>query len=249
MKSFTSVIILFVSLLLLVSPFVCAEGDTDYIVELDMEQEEQQCFLSYRNLSYFTSEPKKDAIKSFSVNDQGMVAVGSAERNIVSVYNRDGDFQYGYRFSCDGTFGVDWNQNNLIIYFVRGNKAVEVDEVGTILKIYEIKSTKNQDFKYENHLFYYKKRSNEKVYVMKNDSAFLNFISSKYSKLVCVDEIGNEKCIYFADVEKNMLNNVMQYVYFTIFVFITVVASLLFTRYCFKKNKKTGDGSVSSREK
>lgn len=81
----------------------------------DMELDEQQAFLSNINLSLVTEEPEKNAIDCFDVNDDGLIAIGSqnSTSKIISVYTSDGAFKYGYKFDCDGSFGVEWDNGNI----------------------------------------------------------------------------------------------------------------------------------------
>ena len=109
----------------------------------DMELDEQQRFLSAIGLSVSEMSPKKDMIKCFDVNKDGMIALGAQNSNeaTVSIYRQDGVFQYAYHFNCSGSYGIEWEGSNLIIYFVRADVAALFDRSGENIGMYKIPDT------------------------------------------------------------------------------------------------------------
>ena len=93
-------------------------------------QSREEEVLSRINISLLTEEAEKWPIECFDVNENGMVVLGLADpgfhssRNYLYVYSSDGVFQYGYSFETAGSFYVEWNQDNIEIYFVRSNIVV-----------------------------------------------------------------------------------------------------------------------------
>ena len=162
-----------------------------------MEHSEQENFLSNINLRLVTEEPEISSIECFDVNDNELVAVGSKNlsKRIVSVYAPDGTFKYGYAFECDGDFGIEWDDNNIIIYFVRSDVAALFDELGNNLEMQIIQDTMDND-SYWNHSVFSKQRTiNGNKYTMRNNG-LLCFFSSSYSQLIKTDTQGNVKIIY-----------------------------------------------------
>lgn len=160
----------------------------------------QQTFLSNINLHLITDEPKKSAITCFDVNDNELIAVGSEKstKKTVSVYASDGTFKYGYTFNCSGEFGVEWDDNNIIIYFVRSDIAALFDETGTNLELKKIQDTTDNN-SYWNHSVYSTQRSvNEKQYNMKNNMGLFNIFAPSYSQLIKTETDGNIVTIYDA---------------------------------------------------
>ncbi len=69
-------------------------------------------------LELLTKEPKPKTIRCFDVNENGLIAIGSDELfNVVTVwvYSSEGAFQYGYRFTRNGTYGLRWEKDTLLI--------------------------------------------------------------------------------------------------------------------------------------
>ena len=76
-------------------------------------------FLNNVNISVLTEEPPKRAIECFDVNENGIIAIGSSnfKEKSICVYTNDGIFQYGYSFKCEGSFGIEMDEDILNIYF------------------------------------------------------------------------------------------------------------------------------------
>lgn len=170
--------------------------NTDFSIE-KMEHSEQENFLSNINLRLVTEEPEISSIECFDVNDNELVAVGSKNlsKRIVSVYSSDGTFEYGYTFECDGDFGIEWDDNNIIIYFVRSDVAALFDEMGNNLEMQIIQDTMDNDSYWNYSVFSRQRTINGNKYTMRNNG-LLYFISSSYSQLIKTDTQGNVKIIY-----------------------------------------------------
>ena len=162
-----------------------------------MEHSEQENFLSSIDLRLVTEEPEISSIECFDVNDNEMVAVGSKNlsKRIVSVYAPDGKFKYGYTFECDGDFGIEWDDNNIIIYFVRSDVAALFDELGNNLEMQTIQDTMDNDSYWNYSVFSRQRTINGNKYTMRNNG-LLCFFSSSYSQLIKTDTQGNVKIIY-----------------------------------------------------
>ena len=109
----------------------------------DMNSNDQKVFLSSIDVCLLTEEPKKDAITCFDVNNDGSIVVGTknATEKLALVYTSDGAFKYGYSFYCSGSFGVEWDDNNLLVYFVRSDVAALFDKTGNVLELNKIQSS------------------------------------------------------------------------------------------------------------
>ena len=170
--------------------------NTGFSIE-NMEHKEQEDFLSNINLRLVTEEPEISSIECFDVNDNELVAVGSKNlsKRIVSVYAPDSTFQYGYTFECDGDFGIEWDDNNIIIYFVRSDVAALFDELGNNLEIQTIQDTMDNDSYWNYSVFSRQRTINGNKYTMRNNG-LLYFFSSSYSQLIKTDTQGNVEIIY-----------------------------------------------------
>lgn len=211
-----------VLLLLLGGVLNVAAMDTGFTT-YDMESDKKQIFLSNIDMTLITSEPEKNSIICFDVNDDGLIIIGSGKREekLLSVYTSDGAFQYGYKFNCSGSFGVEWNGNNVIVYFVRSDVAALFDNTGNNLELKMIEDTIDNN-SYWNHFVYSVERTvNKEQYVMKNDMGLLNFFATSYSQVVKTDEAGNTTTVY--DVNRpNLITTII-----LVILFLTVFLSVL----------------------
>lgn len=165
--------------------------------------DEVQTILSRFDISMLTIEHEKRPIECFDVNEKGMIAVGysssfiSNEKNIC-VYSNDGTFLYGYQFDDSGSFAVEWDEDRLIIYFVRSGLAVAVNKTGEIEAIEKIQNTIDNN-SYWNHTIRSKKRVvGDTTYRLKNNMGALNLVASSYSQVVVEKADGVKTVIYDA---------------------------------------------------
>lgn len=183
----------------------------------NMESEEQQTFLKNVDLNLITEQPPSYSVLCFDVNEDGLIALGSQtlDKKIVSIYSSDGDFLYGYTFNCSGSYGIEWDENNLIIYFVRSDVAAMFDEKGSCLELELIPITAENNSYWNYFVFSNKRIVGESEYRLKNDMGpFFNVFASSYSQLIKTDSDGSTTVIY--DVNSDQFIK-------TIIVFIGVV--------------------------
>ena len=165
--------------------FAMNTGFSTEILSEDMKNR----ILENISIAVLYEEPAKNTIECFDVSDDGMIALGfsDSETKMIGVYTPDGVFQYGYKFNTNGKFGVEWDGNNIIIYFVRSDLAVSVNPTGDVDDILVIQNTIENN-NYWNHSVFSKKRIVGDVeYTIKNDMGFFNIFASSYSQLVVTD--------------------------------------------------------------
>lgn len=117
-------------------------------------------FISNVDISLLIEEPMRGPIQCFDVNQNGLIAVGREMKNgkMLCVYSSDGIFQYGYTFNCVGSFGVEWDGDNINIYFVRGDVIMSINRDGEILETAEVQNTIENNT-YRNHMLFSTKRT------------------------------------------------------------------------------------------
>ncbi len=188
------------------------------------------------NICVFEQEVSGNTIECFDVNDDGMIALGTnkSSQKFISIYNSQGVFQYGYQFDCTGSFGIEWDANNIIIYFVRSDIACSVNPIGEIQEILDIKNTSNNNSYWNNNVFSTTRTVGNVKYRMQNDFGILNIFSTSYSQLVIQDSNGQTKIIY--DVNAQQLYKLV----------FEIVCILLFVPICFFTLRKSNNqGTVS----
>lgn len=192
-----------VSIIFIITMIVCNGSVTVFAIDTgfstsEMSIKDQQTFISNTKLSLINDEPRKSIIKCFDVSNSELIAIGSkiSEKAYISVYDTTGKFQYGYAFDCNQNFAVQWDDTNLIIYFVRSDVAALVDSNGTIMELKRIDNTLNNNSYWHHSVFITEKTLNDNRYTIKNNMGLLNVFVSTYSLLVKTDSDGNETIIY-----------------------------------------------------
>ena len=149
------------------------------------------------DFSRISAEPTPLPIDCFDVNDNGKFAIGYSEYSVryICIYSPEGEFEYGYKFTSSGDWGVEWSGDNLLICILRSAMAYELDSMGNVVDVYDILDTK-ENRKYWDSVLYSPNRTvNNKIYELKNDMGILNILTSSYSQLICTDGDGNTKMI------------------------------------------------------
>ena len=230
-----------VFIFVLLGNFVDAKAvNTGFEVGL-LSNEEKNMFIANIDIKLIEDEPEKKSIVCFDVNNSNLIAIGqkTSDRKSICVYSCEGDFQYGYTFNCDGDFGVEWDKDNLNIYFVRGHMLVSVAPSGKILDALEVQDTIDNN-SYVNHFIHATERTvDDTEYRIGNQKKLLNFLSASYSQITVKNVAGEEIIIYDVSSTKQ-LNTITTIViclaFFLLVVFI--VTSEHRGRFCvLTKNK------------
>lgn len=131
-----------------------------------------------------------------------MVAVGSATygNQYIYVYDATGKFQYGYAFNNPGSYGLQWDGSDLIIYFVRSDIAALVDSAGNIKELKVIDDTEANNSYWNKYVFAKERTQNGNTYTMKSNMGLLNIVATGYSQIIITAPDGQETMIY--DVSK-----------------------------------------------
>lgn len=226
MKYFKSVSLLF-ALCLLMMPLSSVRilaMETGFVTE-EIGETDKVTFLSNSNINVLNSEPSKRAIKCFAVSQEGKIAVGQNHlgEKVISVYSSDGIFCYGLAFDCSGSFAVEWDNDNLLIFFVRSDVIISVNPQGEIEEIYSVNDIEENRSYLNDILYSTQKICEDGVYELRNDMGIFNWFLSSYSQLVFISPDGNETIIY--DVNAAQLANAIIFSsILAIFVSIVVFA-------------------------
>lgn len=209
-----------------------------------ISEEDKQSFLSYIDIKVFTEEPYKKAIKCFDVNHFGTVAVGQFDDDTIKticVYNKDGTFLYGYNFKSSGSYGIQWDNDNIIIYFVRGDMAISITPDGEIADVKKITNSIENNYYWNNVVFSESRNIDGTEYKIMNDMGFFNVFSISYSLLVVLPSNG-EKIVFYDVGKAQLLTTVTVFLGIIILVCSAVVVLIRQT----KKNIKTHIESTDS---
>lgn len=201
----------------------------------NMEYEDQQIFIKNDDLKLITEKPPTYSVLCFDVSEDGLIALGSEslDEKIISVYSKDVDFIYGYTFSCDGSYGIEWDGNNLIIYFVRSDVAAMFDEKGNCLELKKIPVTFKNNSYWNDYVFSKERTVGNSKYSLKNDMGPFNLFASSYSQVIMTASDGSINVIY--DVNNDQLIKTI-FVFTGVVLFIAVVLRRILIE--FKRNYK-----------
>lgn len=227
--------------LLIISLFICNGGINAFAMNTgfstsEMSAKEQHIFLSNVNLSLIYDEPQKSTITCFDVSKSGLIAIGfaSAENKYISVYDTTGKFQYGYIFNCNQTFGVQWDNANLIIYFVRSDVAASFSPDGTNVELKEIEDTIDNNSYWNHFVFSKEKTIDGNKYILKNNMGVLNIFASSYSQLLRTDSNGNETVLY--DVSTAQMTKTVC-IFIAVLIFVALVTAVIICPFFIAKRK------------
>lgn len=201
-----------------------------------LSEEEELWYDKNVRISKITSEPTQKTINCFDVNENGLIAIchDGTDDNMICVYTSEGRFLYGYQFQCDGTFGVEWNNEWINIYFVRSDDIITVDTDGNILAINKVEDTTDNNT-YRNYLLHTSSRTvGDTTYVIRNDMGIFNWIATSYSQIVTIDANGAEYIIYDVSSEQR----VRMIISFIVVAFLGITIVAIVIEYHKSKKKQ-----------
>lgn len=190
------------------------------------------------NVSVISEEPSRRAIECFDVNaESGMIAIGFCGEDTaryVLVYDREFVFQYGYKFTDYGSFAIQWNNGDIVIYLVRGSYAVTLSPSGSVNAVEKVSDTvENSDY-WRNHLDATERSAGDSKFLIRNNLGIFNFYEGSYSQLVRIDEDGQTTVLYDVSTGQGGSLTVI-----TVAVIIIAFSISLYLVFRIKKNKES----------
>lgn len=161
--------------------------------------EGRQNFLKRMALVVWEEDYHDWPIECFDVRDDGMIALGFERPrggNYIAVLTPDGAFQYGYAFQSTESFLLDWMDEGLGIFRLRGSVLSVFDESGECVSLKSM-VTNSVYSRYKNALLKTRRTVDGVNYTLRNDH-FLSQLSVNYAKLIRTDELGNETVLHDA---------------------------------------------------
>ena len=164
-----------------------------------LSEAEKASFVDKLSLELISNDENKSGIQCFDVNEDGTVAIatGSGNHCAVYVYDSQGTFQYGYRFSCDGDYGVVFRENMLSIFFLRGDMFAFLDSSGACIEVQKVTNPEQNYVYFKEILDRTVKEVAGRTYMLERD---LDLWDS-YSRLVITDEQGEITLLYDAGAD------------------------------------------------
>lgn len=137
-----------------------------------------------------------ERIVSFDVSDNGLVALATTDRKIL-VMDNSGQLLKTFSFISDGSYYIQWNNDNLVLYIVRGEKSIEFTMESECVSVSKLSVAEAN--KIWNQLDQLKKIVvDDNIYEVKSEMGIINNVlfSSEYTKLVKADLDGNTIVLY-----------------------------------------------------
>ena len=221
---------LYMFLIILLFGCICGRNTSVYAMGInEFETEEMsvndiESFLDNVNLFLVNTEPAQKPIKCFDANEQGMVAIGTEDGNnkAIAIYSGNGIFQYGYRFQTEGSYGLELNNEELKIYFVRSDVAISISLSGELKNVSRISDTSENNTYWNRYVRATNRNKGEYRYVLRNDIGILGVFASSYSQLYRTDSFGNEQLVYDAN-SFQFFNILIMFLGILVFVCIVVI--------------------------
>ena len=203
MQRFTRLAMLVVMFILIAQLplLVCAENTR--LDSQSVTEEVKRSFLDITDLTLLTEEGYPQPIACFNVSNDGLIALGfeNFAKKTVLVYSTDGTFQYGFRFSCDGSFGVSFVGENLSIYFAKSRYLATFNSNGTCTAIESVKATSANSETIRKLLYSTQYKIGDLTYHLERD---IGFAARSYSRLIVSDSHGFERIIYNVSLIHNI---------------------------------------------
>lgn len=118
----------------------CHAINTGFVLQ-DVPEEKKENYIISLNLKPVDAPMKNASFYCFDVNEKGQYALGfntMFSGKVVNVYDADGTFLYGFSFNTPGSFYIEWDGDNIIVYLVRDDLAFAIDSNITCVEVADI---------------------------------------------------------------------------------------------------------------
>lgn len=182
------------------------------------------------NIYLLSEEPEKKQIECFDVNEKKLIALGynSSNYHYISIYNDNGIFQYGYKFSSYGSFRLEWDNDNILIYSIRENAIISINPKGEITEIRNVLNTTENNTYMNETLSAKKRKVDDTEYIIQNGNSIFNSIAARHSQLVVVEN-GRQRIIYDvkkSSIIKGVLTVILYLGFFAIIIYVIIITTL-----------------------
>lgn len=152
-----------------------------------LDEDSKTKYISNIRLKFVCEADDKTPIECFDVSDGGNIAILSdvalfSSDKTVRVLDENGVFKYGYDLRAHGSAYVVFDGELLMIYFVRGDTAIWLDDKGNCVKAENIKSA-SADQRFTDYAGKTHRVKNGLQYSLKSQYPVLNFFLYHYSRI------------------------------------------------------------------
>lgn len=185
--------IFFVAFALLISAPTASATTLGFFTQ-SLSAEDKSEAMQKLDLELIYEDDYQAGIQCFDVSPDGLVALAfqSGSKGWVYVYNQDNAFQYGFTFVADGDFGIEFYQEFLALYFIRGNRIAIYDSSGNCVDILDENPPNQNIGRTKEILNRTQKELSGKRYILERDVA----LGDSYSRCVTINQQGARTEIY-----------------------------------------------------
>jgi len=145
-KNFVVAFLIIVILLGCFLPLVCFAESSELTFD-EIASNEISNIFQRMELKSIEESKGTAGFSCFAVNENGDYALGYdiGSNDIIQVYNAENSYLYGFSCIDNGAFELSWHDDGLIIYRVRSDLAVWIDEEGNCLGMKIVQNTTEND--------------------------------------------------------------------------------------------------------
>lgn len=227
--------------LILICSVPCFALEEFVTVPISGEQEQK----TWQTMGFSTVQGPEDLqsgpdfIVSFDIAENGDILIGLENRQVL-LLDKDLNMINSFKFTTDGDFYVRWEEEDFLLYDVRGSKISKISKEGQLIQLIQ---TDNHSF--ENDALWREagknadRKMDSNTYSVRNSLGPLNWILPNYSELIKTDASGNEIILYRAD----SIANIKRLAIVCVFIGIPIAficGALAFIPYSKKKKHRNG---------
>lgn len=155
-----------------------------------------------RRLDVVLLAVEPDIEKGFScydVNNAGNIALGFdlGERDVVLAYDSSGTFLYGLSLMDNGAFGLEWDEDHIIIFRVRSNIAIRFSNTGECTDIKQVSNTLDNRKYWNSEIFSNERLLGNDTYLAENNCLNIKLLHwGTYNRLSKVLSSGERVVIF-----------------------------------------------------
>lgn len=140
-------------------------------------------------------ETVTDRIVSFDVNETGWFLL-ALKGNQLAILDPLGRPVYRYSFAAEGTYYASWNEENILLYFVRGHVLYELTMEGERIALNGVKQSSGNRSLLYNVSTRTELHRNGVDYRVEKEAGIIGFFEGySYNRLIAVSADGKEKMI------------------------------------------------------
>lgn len=203
--------------------FSANAGSYKLISTCPIDKKEATDIITALNFRKENSEKIFSSISCFGINEES-IALGCSDggREYINIYDEYCNYEYSYSFDSYGSFGLEFQNDTLLVYLLRENIVVSINkDIETIEVKSVVENDENQEY-LDDFVYSKAKVCNGNKYYLSTGGLLF---SPSYSQLIKVDENDNKEILF--DFTKDNFINLFVFGAATL-LFICIVLVLIY---------------------